>query len=139
MDGKQLARIARVRAVQLTLARAGQAQANAQVLSETALNARIAQLADAVAPQPSAGGAFSLSAAAHYRDRLHQTALAAQTRVVQAERRAAAAGEAARAAERDAKAVEKLQGRADAAALLADMRALEGAPTPTRRFRHETC
>lgn len=139
MDGKQLARVARVRAVQLTLARAGQAQADAQVASETALNARIAQLAAAIAPAPSQGGAFSLSAAAHYRDRLHQTALAAQARVTQAEHRATVATEAARTAERDSKAVEKLQSRADVAALLAEMRALEGAPAPTRPLRHDPC
>lgn len=138
-NAKQLKRVERVRAVQLTLARAAQADAQAHAASEVALNARIAQLTAAIAPAPAAGSAVSLSAAAHYRDRLHQTAAAAQTRVEQAERRVAAAGDAALAAERDLKAVEKLQARADAADALAAIRALEGAPMPTRTLRHDPC
>ena len=136
---KQLARVNRVRTVQLTLARAAQAQAEAQVASETALNTRIAQLAAAIAPAPTQGAAVSLTAAAHYRDRLHQSAHAAVARVQQAEQRAAAATDAARGAERDLKAVEKLQTRADADAALAAIRALEGAPMPVRSLRHDPC
>lgn len=139
MQPKQLVRVARVRAAQLTLARAAEAQAAAHAASEAALNTRVAQLAAAVAPTPSAGAGFSLTAAAHYRDRLQQTAAAAQYRVDQANSRATAATQARGAAERDLKAVEKLQGKADAAAALAAMRALEGAPLPVRRLRHDPC
>lgn len=139
MDGKQLARVARVRAVQLTLARAEEAQAAARVASETALTVRVAQLVAAVAPAPSTAAAFSLCAAAHYRDRLHQTALTAQDRVQVAERRAVAATDAAHAAERDLKAVEKLQARADAVVVLAESRALQNAPVPKSAFRHDPC
>lgn len=136
---KQLARIERVRAVQLTLARAAQADAHAQVASEAALSARVAALAAAVAPAPAAGAGFSLSAAAHYRERLHLSAAAAQDRVLAAERRATVATAAAQDAERDLKAVEKLQAKADAAAALAAIRAMEGAPIPTRPLRHDPC
>ena len=45
----QLNRIHRVRTLQLTLARADEARANAQVATESALSERIAQLAGAVA------------------------------------------------------------------------------------------
>jgi hypothetical protein len=136
---KQLARINRVRTVQLTLARAAQAQAQAQAASESALTARIARLADAISPAALAGPGVSLIAAAHYRDRLQQSAFVAQGRVVQAEQRAAAASDATRAAERDLKAVEKLQERADADAVIAAIRAMEGAPMPTRALRHDPC
>ncbi|WP_425229117.1 hypothetical protein [Sphingomonas sp.] len=139
----QLARVERVRAVQLLLARTAQADAEAQVASETALAGRVAALAAGIAPAPTAAVAFSLSAAAHYRERLHQSSFAAQDRVAEAARRADAAGDAARDAERDLKAVEKLQARADAAAALAAIRALEGAPVPTRfasvMLRHDPC
>ncbi len=135
----QLARIDRIRAVQLTLARAAEADARAHAASETALGARIAELADAVAPAPIAGAGFSLSAAAHYRDRLQQSAFAAEARVTRAQDRAAAANEATRAAERDSKAIEKLRARADADAVLAAIRALEGAPAVRRPNRHEPC
>lgn len=134
-----LARIDRVRAVQLTLARADEARAQAHAASETALGQRIAQLAAATAPAVASGAGFSLSAAAHYRDRLQQSALAADARVRVAQDRAARAGEATRAAERDAKAVEKLRARADADTALAAIRALEGAPVSARPFRHDPC
>ena len=139
MDARQLARVARVRNVQLTLARAAQANAQAQVLSETTLHTRVAQLAAAVAPAPETGGAVSLSAAAHYRDRLHQSAATAQARVVQAEHRAAAAATAAQGAERDLKAVEKLQDRVATDAARMAMRALEAMPASPRPNRHDPC
>lgn len=138
-DRRQLARIDRVRSVQLTLARAAQAEAEAHAASETALGARIAQLAAAVAPGPAAGEGFTLSAAAHYRERLQHSALAAEARVARAEGRVTQALEAARAAERDHKAVEKLRARADADAALAALRALEGAPPSRRPNRHDPC
>lgn len=138
-DAKQLARIARVRAVQLSLARAGEAAARAHAASEAALNARVAQLAAAVAPAPAAGTAVSLTAAAHYRDRLQQTAAAAAARVDRAEERAAAAAAATREADRDLKAVEKLLDREAVGAALAQMRALEEAAGAHRRLRHGPC
>ena len=124
MDRRQLARIDRVRAIQLNIARAAEADAQAKAASETALGHRIAQLAAAVAPAPAAGAGFSLSAAAHYRDRLQQSAFAAEMRVARAQGLANQATEAARSAERDQKAVEKLRARADADAALAALRAL---------------
>lgn len=138
-SAKQLARIERVRAVQLSLARAAQIDAHAAAASETALAGRVAALADAIAPAPDTGAAFSLSAAAHYRERLHLSAATAQDRVASAERRATAATAAAQGAERDLKAVEKLQAKADTAAALAAIRALEGAPAPQRPLRHDPC
>lgn len=139
MDRRQLARVDRVRAIQLNLARAAEADAQAKAASETALGRRIAQLAAAVAPAPAAGAGFSLSAAAHYRDRLHQSAWAAEVRVARAQGLANQAAEATRSAERDQKAVEKLRARADADAALAALRALEGAPATRRPNRHEAC
>lgn len=138
MNPLQLARIARVRAIQLSLARAAEAHANAQAASEAALNARVAQLAAAIAPAPVTGSAVGLTAAAHYRDRLHQSAAAAQGRVDQANARVTVAAAATRAADRDLKSVEKLQDRDTAAAALAAMRALEAA-APTGRLRHDPC
>ena len=136
---RQLARIDRVRAVQLNIARAAEAEAQAHAASETALGARIAQLAAAIAPMPAVGAGFSLTAAAHYRDKLQQSALAAEARVSRAHGRVAEANEATRAAERDQKAVEKLRARADADAALAAIRALESAPVARRPFRHDPC
>lgn len=130
----QLGRIHRVRTLQLTLARAEEARAHAQVATETALSARIAQLAEAVAP--ASGSAATLLAASHYRERLHNSAVAAANRVRGAEAEAARAAEGARAAKRDQSAVEKLIDRARAEALRCEMRALEDAPS---RKRHDPC
>lgn len=136
---KQLARIGRVRAVQLGLARAAEVEARAHEASETALGDRIARLAAAIAPAPMAGGAGTLAAAAHYRERLQQSAFAARARVMRATDRAEAAADATRAAERDGKAVEKLRARADADAALAALRRSDG-PLPARRtLRHDPC
>ena len=138
-SAKQLKRVERVRAVQLLLARAAQADAQATAASESALASRVAALAAAIAPAPVTDAAFSLSAAAHYRERLHLSAAAAQDRVLAAEHRATAATAATQDAQRDLKAVEKLQIKADAAAALAAIRALEGAPLPQRPLRHDPC
>lgn len=134
-----LARMERVRGLQLTLARAAEAEAQAHAATEAALGHRIAQLAAAIAPAPVEGAGFSLTAAAHYRDRLQQSALAAELRVARAEDRAAQAGEATRAARRDREAVEKLRARADADAALIALRALESAPPARRPVRHDPC
>lgn len=132
---KQLKRIHRVRTLQLTLARAEEARAQTQVATETALSARIAQLADAVAPASS--DAVAMAAAAHYRERLHRSARAAADRVRAAEANAARAAEGSRAAERDRSAVEKLLERARADALRQAMRKLEDA-APARKW-HDPC
>jgi flagellar FliJ protein len=133
-----LTRIHRVRTIQLNLTRADEVEAQNRAASEAALSARIASLAAAVAPTPSAAGGFSLTAAAHYRDRLHQSASAAQTRVEAAEYRARAAGDATRAARRDQNAVEKLIERARADDVLKAVRALEEAPA-FKSKRHDPC
>ena len=100
---------------------------------------RIAGLAANVAPALSGEGfAGTLMAAAHYRDRLHQSAYAAERRVVVAEQGLESAREATREARRDQSAIEKLMARADADAALKAIRELEVAP-PVRKIRHDPC
>jgi len=137
-DRQTLERIHRVRTIQLNLTRAEEATARAKAATEAALSARIAALADAVSPTPSAAVGFSLTAAAYYRDRLHQSAHAAQARVEAADYRVDAARDATRAGRRDQNAVEKLIDRARAEAMVKDMRALEESP-PTGKKRHDPC
>lgn len=138
MDRKKLARLHRVRTLQVNLAHAAETSARAQVASETALAQRIAALAAAVAPAEVQGTAVSFAAQAHYRDRLHRTAQAADDRVRTAEAAAARASEATRAAKRDQTAVEKLMARAAFEAGLRELRALQEAP-PLRKVRHDPC
>lgn len=135
---KMLARLHRVRTLQLNLTRAEEAQAHDKLQSEAALSARINQLAAAVAPTPQAAAAFSLAAAAHYRERLQQSAGAADARMLAAEQRVARAAEQTQAAKRDQTAVEKLIARARADSVLREMRAMEDAP-PARKNRHDPC
>lgn len=135
MKPDQLRRIHRVRTLQLTLARAAEARAQAQVATEVALAQRIAQLADAVAS--TSGSAATLLAQSHYRDRLNTSALAAANRVRAAEAEAARSVKDARAAEQDRTAVEKLLDRAGRDALRREMRALED--QPATRKRHGPC
>ena len=137
-DARKLARIHRVRTLQLGLVRADEARAHERMTSEAALAQRIGQLAAAVAPAPEAGARFSLAASAYYRERLHQSAAAADARVRAAELGAERAAEATRAAQRDQSAVEKLMARADAATVIKEIRALEEAPA-SRRKRHDPC
>ena len=115
-----------------------EADAQAKVASEAALRNRIAQLAAGVAPMPSAAEGVSFAAAALYRERLQQSALAAEQRVANANARADQAAAATRAARQDRHAVEKLIERDAAAAALRALRALEVAP-PSRTVRHEPC
>ena len=130
-----LERIARVRALQVTLARAAEARADAQVATEQALSSRIAELAGAVAP--ASGGAPALAAAAHYRERLHRSAATAANRVRAAEAEATRAAAGTRAARQDQGAVEKLIERGRADALRREGRALEEAGGG--RKRHGPC
>lgn len=141
MKGRQatLARIHRVRTVQLGLARGVEAQAAEALASEHALTRRIADLAAAVAPAAEATGAVALAARAVYRDQLHRSAAAAVTRVEAAERRAALAAEVTRAARRDEMAADKLIARARAAALTREMLDLQNTKPPARRKRHDPC
>lgn len=130
----RLARLHRVRTLQLGLARADEARALAQVTSEQQLAQRIAALAAAVAPEPSLlPGAAHLAAAAHFRDRLHRSADAAEERVRTAEMLADRRSEATRAAHRDQTAVEKLIDRQRAEATRAAMKALEEMPVSRPR------
>lgn len=142
MDRKALARIQRVRVLQAGLAQAAEAQARDGLASETALSDRIAGLAAAVAPCTQQGSAVSLAAAAHYRERLHRSAITAADRVAAARRQADAAAAAAQEARRDQSAVEKLLDRARADAALLELRALEEAPAfrpLSERLRHDPC
>jgi hypothetical protein len=137
-SGAKLARIHRVRSIQLNLVQAAEADAQAKVASETALRSRIAQLAAGVAPIATAAEGVSFAAAALYRERLQQSALAAEQRVANANARADQAAAATRAARQDRHAIEKLIERDAAAAALKALRALEVAPTP-RVIRHDPC
>lgn len=135
---KRLPRLHRVRTIQLGLIRADEAAARTKLASEARLSARIAQLAENVAPHPIAGAGLSLAAAAHYRERLQRSALDAANRVSVAEANAARAAQATGAARRDQAAIEKLIERAATDAALAALRALEEAP-PARTLRHDPC
>lgn len=135
-DRKKLDRILKVRTLQLGLVRAEEARANERFAGEVSLRNRIAQLAQGIAPAPEVGKGVSLSAAAHFRDRLQQSAEAAEGRMRAAEHVAALAADKTREAKRDQSAIEKLLERATADEALKAMRALEAAP-PTRRHRHD--
>lgn len=132
LDPRRLARVHRVRTLQLGLAQAEEARAQAAVATETALSHRIARLADAVAPRPDDSGAATLAAAAHYRERLHQSAVAAANRVRAAESQAERSAEARLVAKRDQTAAEKLLDRGRAAQAAAERRAMEDAPQHRR-------
>ena len=135
---KKLGRLLRVRTLQLDMVRAGEVAAQAKVSNEEVLRARIEQLAQGVAPAPKPGSATSLIAAAHYRERLHQSAFAADRRVAEAQRGLDTARAATREAKRDQSAIEKLIGRAEANAARRAMRALEDMPAIPRK-RHDPC
>lgn len=136
--GISLDRILRVRTLQLGLVQAAEMQAHEKVASEDALRSRIAQLVANVAPEEESAEAFSFIAAAHFRDRLHQSAAAADARLRTATDNLTRASDATREARRDQSAIEKLIARQDQAAVVKAMRALEEAP-PTRRNRHDPC
>lgn len=139
---KKLDRILRVRSLQLDLTRAEEAQAAHKLNAEAELRDRILQLAANVAPTPTPApdSATSLIAAAHYRDRLHQSALAADQRIVVANRGLDHARNRTVEARRDQSAIEKLIARAEADAALAALRALENAAVPLRPAkRHGPC
>ncbi|OQW78143.1 MAG: hypothetical protein BVN32_06700 [Proteobacteria bacterium ST_bin14] len=136
--GISLDRILRVRTLQLGLVQAAEMQAHEKVASEDALRSRIAQLVANVAPEEESAEAFSFIAAAHFRDRLNQSAAAADARLRTATDNLTRASDATREARRDQSAIEKLIARQDQAAVVKAMRALEEAP-PTRRNRHDPC
>jgi flagellar FliJ protein len=135
---KKLDRIHKVRTLQLGLVRAEEVRANERFASEVNLRNRIAQLTHDIAPTPTAGQGLSMIAAAHFRDRLQQSAEAADGRMRAAEHVAALAAEKTREAKRDQSAIEKLLARAEADAALRGIRALEAAP-PSRKIRHDPC
>lgn len=137
-EPKKLNRLLRVRTLQLDQVRADELRARQRVEQEHHLRERIAALAADVAPAPAALSAANLIAAAHYRDRLHQSAQAAEQRVAVAERGFDAAQAATREARRDQSAIEKLIARAEREAALKALRALEALP-PTVRNRHDPC
>lgn len=134
----KLDRILRVRTLQLGLVQADEARARDKAASEAALSTRIAHLAQGVAPTSEPIAGFSLVAAAHFRERLHQSSYAAHDRLRAAEAQAERAAEATREARRDRNAIEKLIARADAEAAVKAIRALEVAP-PGRKIRHDPC
>lgn len=138
MDSRQLARVHRVRSIQLHQVQAAEAEAQARFASESALRTRIAQLAAGVAPQPSAAEGVAFAAAALYRERLQLSAQAADQRVANAADRVEEAACATRTARQDRHAIEKLMARDTAAAALRALRALEVAP-PSRHVRHDPC
>ena len=137
----RLARLHRVRSLQLDLVRADEARAAQRVASETALRDRIDGLARSVAPveSPAPSSAVSFIAQAHYRERLNQSAVAAASRVQTAENGLSHARERTLAAQRDRTAIEKLIERAKSDAVRAEMRALENQPGEVRKKRHDPC
>ena len=137
-DLKKLARLHRVRTLQLTLTQGEEARARETAAAEASLSRRIADLADGVAPAPDRAAGMSLAAAAHFRDRLHRSAETAANRVREADVVATRASEATKAARRDQNAVEKLIARGEAEAALRAIRALQEAP-PARKIRHSSC
>lgn len=134
----KLARIHRVRTLQLGLVQAEEARTQARFASEDQLARRIGELAAEIAPAPAHAGAAALIAAAHFRERLHVSAVSAESRRQAAHAAATRAAEATRAARQDQSAVEKLLERARAEAALAEVRALEDLP-PVRGDRHDPC
>lgn len=137
-DAKRLGRLLRVRELQLAVRQAAESEAGAKLASEHALRRRVAELADDVAPRMAATGAGALQAAAHYRERLHQTVTTVEQRVRVAEQGVAAAQAATREAKRDQSAMEKLAARAEREAVVRMLKALEDAPQ-VRRNRHGPC
>ena len=138
-SAKKLARLHRVRTLQLDQVRAEEARAHTRVSQESHLRERLASLAENVAPVTGGEGfAGSLIASAHYRDRLHQSAHAAERRVEVAERGLESARAVTREARRDQSAIEKLMAREQADAALRMLRALEALP-PSGRNRHDLC
>lgn len=134
----KLDRLLRVRTLQLGLVQADEARAHDKATAETTLHGRILQLTENVAPTIAPVGASTLGAAAHFRERLHRSAEAAEGRLRAAQAIAVRATEATREARRDKSAIEKLIARADAAAVLKELRAMEAMP-PTRPIRHDPC
>lgn len=139
-DPRKLARVLRVRTLQLGQVQALELQAEAKLAQEAALAERIAQLSADVAPAagPTPSSATSFAAAAHFRDRLNQSAAAAQHRLAAAEMGLDRARHASREARRDQSAIEKLIARAEAEGALKALRALEALP-PLRKNRHDPC
>lgn len=135
---RKLDRLLRVRTLQLDQVRMQEVEARTRVAQEEELRARIARLSENVAPAESQGLANMLAAAAHYRDRLHQSAIAADRRVAVAEQGLDAATQATREARRDQSAIEKLIARQEAEAAVAALRKLEELPA-TGRNRHDLC
>ena len=134
----KLDRILRVRTLQLGLVQAEESRAQERAASEALLKARIAQLVAGVAPASEPVAAFSLGAAAHFRERLHQSAEAAEGRLRAAQAVAERAAEATREARRDQSAIEKLIARGQADAVVKAIRAMEAMP-PSRKIRHDPC
>lgn len=139
LDPGRLARVHRVRTLQLGLAQAEEARARDQVASEQALAGRIAQLAAAVAPSAAQAGAMTLAAAAHYRERLQRSSEAATNRVRTAEQAAERTVAATQAAKRDQSAIEKLIQRGQQALVEAELRSLQDLPGTPRKNRHDPC
>lgn len=138
-DAKKLDRLLRVRTLQLDLVRADEVRARAKAEQESRLRDRIANLAANVAPTANmVETASSLAAAAHFRERLHQSAFAADKRVELAEQSLEIARAATREARRDQNAIEKLITRAEADAALKALRELEALP-PMGKNRHDIC
>lgn len=139
-SAKKLDRLLRVRTLQLDQVRAAEVHARVKLNQEETLRERIHSLAANVAPAatPTPTFATSLIAAAHYRDRLHQSANAAERRVDVAHQGLASARAATKEARRDQNAIEKLIEREDARAALKALRDLEALPASAKK-RHDIC
>ncbi|WP_448659846.1 hypothetical protein ACPVPU_04850 [Sphingomonas sp. CJ99] len=137
----RLARLHRVRGLQLTMVQADEARAAQRLAEEQALRTRIAQLAAEVAPVPTPApdAALSMIASAHYRERLNQTAVAVAERLAGAERQLDRARSRTIEARRDESAMEKLMQRAAEEAAARARRAMEALPPGKPAKRHDPC
>lgn len=138
MTAKQLARVHRVRDVQVRLAEADHARARDKADAERRLGERVAQLAAEVAPVVRLGTAAGFAATAHFRERLQQSALNADTRARAAAAQSDRAAERVTEAKRDRTAVEKLRRRAEEV-VREDSRRAPDDPPAARRARHDPC
>ena len=128
----------RVREVQARLAEADAARARDKAAGERRLVERVSLLAAEIAPTVGGNTAAVLGATALYRDRLHQSAAAAATRLHATVALADRAVERVTDARRDRTAAEKLLARAQASEAERERRR-EPDPPSARRDRHEPC
>ncbi len=136
-DEKRLARLHRVRGLQLDLRRAEENRALIAHASTAELLQRIERLTDSVTPGQGHHDGLTLQASAQLRDRLHISRLDARDRLDNAEVVLEATRAATREAKRDQTAIEKLMERARADRAIAEMRKLADLPGMPRKMARD--